>query len=316
MGEDLLALARDLIERGESFALATVVRCESPTSARPGCRAIVRADGTITGWIGGSCAQPVIQHEAAAALEDGEPRLVAIVGTSGRSPGRVAGLVEHRSTCYSGGTLEIYVEPFLPKPMLVIIGESPVTVTLEKLAAALDYRVVSIPSDEIPQRFRELSVPASSFIVIATHGIADEDAIVHALATPAQYVSLVASRKRADTVFDHVRGQGVPDEQLARVKAPAGLDIGAHALEEVAVSILAEIIQKRRGEHQADRAAAHHQVRPESAAEAIDPVCGMTVRIATARFRSDVLARPVYFCSEHCRTRFEQDPAKYAPVAP
>lgn len=315
MAEDLLALARDLIDRGEPFAMATVVRCESPTSAKPGCRAIVRADGAITGWIGGSCAQPVIQHEAAAALEDGEPRLVAIVGTSSRRTGRVAGLVEHRSTCYSGGTLEIYVEPFLPRPLLVIVGESPVTVTLAKIGGALDYRIVSVPSDEIAQRFLELSVSASSFIVIATHGIADEDAIVHALATPAQYVSLVASRTRADAVLDHVRGLGVPDEQLARVKAPAGLEIGAHALEEVAVSILAEIIQHRRAEHTADRIAVPHALHDE-AAEAIDPVCGMTVRIGTARFRSDVLARPVYFCCERCRATFEQDPAKYAPVAP
>ena len=164
MSEDLLALARDLSEREEPFALATVVRSESPTSARPGCRAIVHRDGTLTGWIGGSCAQPVVQQEALAALQDGHPRLVAIVGTSGTSPGRVHGLTEHRSTCYSGGTLEIYVEPFLPKPLLVLIGESPVTRALERMAEPLDVRVVTVASENVTARMAELAIAPSSFV--------------------------------------------------------------------------------------------------------------------------------------------------------
>ncbi len=316
VSHDILALAHDLTSRGEAFALATVVRAESPTSAKPGCRAIIRADGSLTGWIGGSCSQPVIVREALAALQDGQPRLVAIVGTSGRGAGPVPGLIEHRSTCYSGGTLEIYVEPFVSKPLLVLVGESPVTRTLEHIGEAIDFRVAVVQSDEVAGRFAELPITSSSFVVIATHGMADEQAIQSAVSSPAGYVSLVASRKRADAVFADVMNRGVSREQIARVKAPAGLEIGAVTLEEVAVSILAELVQVRR---QSGRVALDADMTESEATnarsaqrDAIDPVCGMTVNIATARFKSDVLGRPVYFCCERCRASFEQDPAKYA----
>ncbi len=315
MADNLLELARELTAHGEPFALATVVRAESPTSARPGNRALVRKDGSIVGWIGGSCAQPVVQQEASAAIQDGQPRLVAIVGDSAGRGRSLPGIVEHRSTCYSGGTLEIYVEPVLPAPLLVIVGESPVTVALQKIAAALDFRVVSIPSHEVATGFAANPIASSTFVVIATHGMADEDAVARALSTPAEYLSLVASPKRAAAVFDAVRARGVPDEQLARIKAPAGIEIGAETLEEVAVSIMAEIVQVRR------RPTVGQPAKPWASAPAsfvappadgLDPVCGMTVRISTARFRSDALGRPVYFCSEHCRATFERDPARYA----
>jgi xanthine dehydrogenase accessory factor len=320
MSRDLSILARELTERGEPFAVATVVRAESPTSARPGARALVRADGSIVGWIGGSCAQPVVQREAAAALDDGRPRLIAIVGTSGGRRARIPGLVEHTSTCYSGGTMEIYVEPVLPKPLLVIVGESPVADALEKMAAALDFRVVPVASDDVAGGFSKATIAASSYVVIATHGMADEEAVARALATPAGYVSLVASRKRADAVLDHVRQRGVSDEQLARIKAPAGLEIGAETLEEVAVSILAEIVSVRRAAYPRTLASSHPEALAPSdpgtpaPSSAIDPICGMTVQIAGARFRSDALGRPVYFCCEGCRSTFERDPARYASV--
>jgi xanthine dehydrogenase accessory factor len=145
--------------------------------------------------------------------------------------------------------------------------------------------------------------------------MADEEAVAHALSTPAGYVSLVASRKRADAVLDHVRQRGVRDEQLARVKAPAGLEIGAETLEEVAVSILAEIVSVRRTlepSHPRTLAPLDPGTLASSNPTAVDPVCGMTVQIAGARFRSDVLGRPAYFCCEGCRSTFERDPARYA----
>src|SRR5205823_9219851 len=120
--QDLLALAVELRNGEEPFALATVVRCERPTSAKPGAKALIRADGTLVGWIGGACAEPVVVREALAALRDGQPRLLALVGEGGAVSGRAEGLVSHPMTCHSGGTLEIYVEPFLPKPSLVLVG--------------------------------------------------------------------------------------------------------------------------------------------------------------------------------------------------
>src|SRR2546425_12031460 len=117
MGEDLLALAADLGRRGEPFALATVVRCERPTSAKPGAKALIREDGSVSGWVGGACAEPVVLREALNAICDGQPRLVALVGEGGQAPGRTEGVLEYPMTCHSGGTLEIYVEPYVPKPL-------------------------------------------------------------------------------------------------------------------------------------------------------------------------------------------------------
>ncbi len=122
MAEDLLGLAADLGRRGEAFVLATVVRCERPTSAKPGAKALVRADGTITGWVGGACAEPVVVREALRALRDGQPRFIGLVGEGKRAPDRTEGIFEYPMTCHSGGTLEIYVEPYLPKPLLLLIG--------------------------------------------------------------------------------------------------------------------------------------------------------------------------------------------------
>src|SRR5437879_214255 len=133
MGEDLLALAAELERRGEPFALATVVRCERPTSAKPGAKALVREDGTVSGWVGGACAEPVVVREALNALRDGQPRLIGLFGDGGRSPGRTEGMLEYPMTCHSGGTLEIYVEPYLPKPLLVLVGRGPVVETLSTL---------------------------------------------------------------------------------------------------------------------------------------------------------------------------------------
>ena len=122
MADELIALAAELQRAGEAFALATVVRCEAPTSAKPGAKALVREDGTVQGWVGGACAEPVVVREALQALRDGRPRLVGLYGEGGRAPGRTEGMLEYGMTCHSGGTLEIYVEPYLPKPMLVLVG--------------------------------------------------------------------------------------------------------------------------------------------------------------------------------------------------
>ena len=245
MPEDLLTLAAELRRRGEPFALATVVRCERPTSAKPGAKALIRPDGRVAGWVGGACAEPVVAREALAALRDGQPRLVVLVGDGGRDPARTEGVVHFPMTCHSGGTLEIYVEPFLPKALLVLVGHGPVIETLATLGETAGYAVSVLPADATAA-LRGLSLGPNSSVVVATHGDVDEQALTRVLATPAGYVSLVASRKRAGAIVETLRRRGVPAEQLARLKAPAGLDIGAVTPEEIAVSILAEIIQARR----------------------------------------------------------------------
>ena len=245
MAQDLFELAGDLRRRGEAFALATVVRCERPTSAKPGAKALIRPDGSVSGWVGGACAEPVVAREALAALRDGHPRLVVLVGDGGRDPARTEGIVHYPMTCHSGGTLEIYVEPFLPKPLLLLVGHGPVIETLATLAESAGYDVATRPGETVTAALRGLALGPDSSVVVATHGELDEDALTQVLATPAGYISLVASRKRAASVLATLHQRGVPPEHLGRLKAPAGLDIGAVTPEEIAVSILAEIIHAR-----------------------------------------------------------------------
>jgi xanthine dehydrogenase accessory factor len=311
MAEDLLALAAELRRRGEPFALATVVRCERPTSAKPGAKALVRADGTVSGWIGGACAEPVVVRAALNSLRDGQSRFIGLIGEGGAGPGRTEGILEYAMTCHSGGTLEIYVEPFLPKPLLVLVGHGPVVEALAALGRAADYSITVVPVTAAVNALDELALTARASVVVATHGDLDEEALSRALFTEAGYVSLVASRKRAAVITESLRRRDVPPERLARLKAPAGLDIGAVTPEEVAVSILAEIIQRQRAEKM--------PLGPMEGAptggdtdDAPDPVCGMLVTRAGARYRSDALGRTVYFCCLHCKETFDRDPQQYA----
>jgi len=271
---DVLIRAGELASAGEPFALATVVDVCRPASARRGDRAVVKADGSVYGWVGGSCSEPTVVREALAALADGESRVVSTEGS-----------------CASEGAVEILVEPQLPAPLLAIVGDSPAASTLADLAAAIDWRVT-----------RGLDEGADA-VVVATMGRGDEDVLAAALAGSAGYVGLVASRKRADAVAATLRSAGVSDDALARLKAPAGLDLGPIRQEEVAVAILAELVAWR---HARTPSAPPHE-------EAVDPVCGMTVSLATAE--SIVYEGATYaFCCEGCRARFEADPSTYAVV--
>lgn len=304
MGPDLLALAAELAQRGEPFAMATVVRCERPTSVKPGAKALVHRDGTISGWIGGACAEPTVVREALAALHDGQPRLISLVGDGARIPGRTEGLKQYPMTCHSGGTLEIYVEPFLPKATLVLIGHGPVLETLATLGRAVQFDIVSVDVGALDRS----GVPAltpSTFVVVATHGDSDEEALARVLASDAGWVSLVASRRRAAAVVERLKQRGLSAERLGALKAPAGLDIGAVTPEEIAVSILAELVQCRRSPKLTNAG-------PAVSSEAIDPICGMVVDVATARHRTTTATGTVYFCCASCKQQYDrrsgQDP--------
>jgi xanthine dehydrogenase accessory factor len=271
---DVLIRAGELASAGTPFALATVVNVRRPASARRGDRAVVTPDGAVYGWVGGSCSEPTVVREALAALGDGESRLISTEGS-----------------CASEGAVEILVEPQLPMPVLAIVGESPAADTLARLAAAIDWRVS-----------RDLDDSADA-VVVATMGRGDEEALERALAGPAGYVGLVASRRRAEAVAASLRSAGVQDEALARLKSPAGLDLGPIRQEEVAVAILAELVAWR-----------HSRTPSEPPpAEAVDPVCGMTVSLAGAE--TVVYEGMTYaFCCDSCRARFEAEPSRYLVV--
>jgi xanthine dehydrogenase accessory factor len=315
----VLELAAELSARGEPFVLATVVWARSPSSGKPGSTALIDANGSIHGWLGGACAEPTVIREARAALEAGAPKLM-FLGTPEELEGHHReGVVTVPIACQSEGALEVYVEPVLPSPHLVVIGRSPAVSTLSALGSALGWRTVVVDdggaADAYPGAGRvvtsldlaEAGADERSFVVVATQGHYDEDALRAALQTPAAYVGLVASRRRAEAVLGYLRDRGVADEALARVRAPAGLDLGKVSNEEIAVAILAELVQLRGAGELGGAVAATAPERHEE----VDPVCGMTVDVASARHVTTHEGRTWYFCSAGCLAAFEADPAAY-----
>jgi len=282
----------------QPYAVATVVRAEAPTSAKPGDKAVILPDGTLTGWIGGSCAHDIVVQNALEVLEEGKPRLLNLAS---ETPDSRPGIVGVPMQCYSGGALDIFIEPHLPSARLVIVGSEPVARALARIGKAMRFHVTvvdpaataaSIPDADVVMN--ELRLPAeSAYVVVATHGRNDEEALEQASRTRASYIALVASAKRAAVVLQILRDRGV---NVDGVHAPAGLDIGAKGAEEIALSILAEIVQERR--------AFRTPVIAPAREEAIDPVCGMTVDVAHARYTTDRDGQRYYFCCEHCRNTF------------
>lgn len=291
---DLLSRAAELREAGVPFVLATVTWRQGPSSGKGGSKAVIHPDGTVEGWIGGACARPTVVREALASLADGTPRLL-MLGLEETRPDVVAVPM----ACASEGAMEVYVEPVLPAPDVHIVGSSPLTATLADLARALGWRVVTM--DE-PQ-FGHLT--ESSMVVVATQGLYDEPAVESALATPARYVGLIASEKRAASVTAWLRERGVTDDALARLRSPAGLDLGPVAHEEIAVAVLAELVALRAAGGFTETVTVHE---PETA---IDPVCEMTVDIATARFVTEHEGQKYYFCAAGCQRAFEANPQAF-----
>lgn len=313
MRPDVLDAAQALRAREVPFALATVVRREAPVSARPGDKAVIREDGTLEGWVGGSCAHAAVVTTALRTLADGAPRLLVLDPSPGDE--RRPAVDVFPMACHSGGALEIYVEPFLPRPRLVLMGASPIAETLARLGAAAGYRVFVLDAVATRERFPEAETlfptfraetafgPGETFVLVSTMGHADEEALEAALARAPRYVGLVASRRRFAEVRRVLEARGVPADALDRVRSPAGLDLGARLPEEIAVSVLAEIVRTRRMEARprAD-AGPPASARPQFVA---DPVCGMPVDTEAPAAVSVREGVTYYFCCEGCRTRFE-----------
>jgi xanthine dehydrogenase accessory factor len=277
--------------------LATVVRCDPPTSAKPGDKAVITADGRLRGWIGGSCSEPLVRREALRALAEGTPRLVKIVPADAAKASRKRGELTMATTCPSGGALDIFIEPQLPKPLLLVFGESPASENLVKLAQLTGFRTQLVGQAGLGS----LSVPASdAWAVIATMGHYDEDALEAALAFPALRPALVASRRRSAAVLAALRARGVAEEALARVHAPAGRLRGA-SQEEIALLALAEVVAERRRQGPADRRAL---VELAAAVFATDPVCGMSVEIKPGALIAERNGGTHYFCGPGCREAF------------
>ena len=317
MRPELLKLAAIFAEREERFAIVTVVRREPPSSAHVGDVALVTESGEYHGWTGGGCTRSSVLLEAMRAIADGKPRLLSL--SPEPEGGDRPGVVFLPMTCESGGTVEIYVEPVLPAARLVIFGSSPAARVLSRIAHAMGYRVdvvdadaddSSFPDAKLHRSIEPESIPQGAHVLVATMGDRDIEAIEHAVSRSPAYVGVIASAKRYALLRDALLAKGVSRDALERVAAPAGLDIGARGPEEIAVSIMAQIVEQR-------NAAARGQSVPvrKPPAEAVDPVCGMSVAIVGAPYFQEILGVKYYFCCAGCRGTFLADPKRYLPKA-
>jgi xanthine dehydrogenase accessory factor len=315
MQGDILAEAQRLRSERRAFALATVVAAKAPTSGAPGERAIVLPSGELKGWIGGHCAQPAVVRQGLAAMSDGAPRLVVLRPDAEPDATPVGGIVEVPMMCASQGELQVFVEPFLPRIELVVVGASAVARSLVRLGGGVEFDVWACDPEADMEMFPEaqrlvLSLGAlkpqltpQSYVVVATINSYDEEAVRAALESEASYVGVVASVKRFDAIKATLREQGVSEESLARLHRPKGLPGPALRPPEIAFSILAELIEVRR-----QHVSSEMELVKAPRAEAIDPICGMTVDIATAEFTSECDGQTYYFCSKGCKQRFDTQP--------
>ena len=292
--------ARELAAEGTAFVIATVVRAKRPTSVKAGEVALVLGDGTIEGFVGGVCAQQSVRVYALKAIEMEEAVLLRIVpdGPMGEDPetGREVsveeGAVTAQNPCLSGGEIEIFLEPVVPSPRVLVVGDTPIAAAVLSLGAELGLEM--IPSAD----------PAAGdlALVVAAHGRDELHTLRRALEEGVPYIGLVASPKRGAGVIDELRADGVSEEHLALIDVPAGLDIGARTPAEIALSILATVVGVRRGDRTAPAPGPVQTVSPELA---IDPICGMTVAIVPGTPSVEVEGETFYFCCEGCASKFQ-----------
>ncbi len=276
--------------------VARVVLAERPTSAKPGDTAIVLPDGTIDGFVGGTCAESTVRAQALALLDSGESILLRISPTAEVAQ---AGKVCVHNPCLSGGTLEIFLEPVLPAPLLAVYGDAPIARALRTVAASVGWDVNEIdPAQPLADD--------TAAVVIASHGRDEEDILRTALGTDVRYIGLVASRKRGEAV---VGSLDMCSSHTSRVHTPAGLDLGARTPQEIALTIIAEIIATRPSPSARPIANADSQAVSTSA---IDPVCSMTVAMVESSLHLDHEGTRVWFCGSGCLRAFASSPASYA----
>jgi xanthine dehydrogenase accessory factor len=285
--EKLLEMARELNGRGEAYALVTVVRAVAPTSAYLGAQAIVLADGTLHGWIGGGCAKGVVISAAQSAIGNGEPKLVRISNDHIYPEEDV----EHYAmACASNGSIELFIQPYSVRSALCVMGSTPAADEARFLAERLQIRLTDTPAE-------------APVVLIATQGQGDEEALEAALRSPAQQVLMIASQRKAEKLRAVMRMRGVDESQLARLQAPAGPDAGAKTPGEIALVAIVGVLALLRGRSQA-----------VAEAKFVNPVCGMAVSIANPLHIEIYEGVSYYFCCDGCWTTFLREPAKYAAI--
>ncbi len=290
---DIARLAADLALQGQPYVLATVVRAEAPASVRPGAKAIVYADGRVEGWIGGSCSEPNVVRHARHALLTGETELLRIGPEDLLSPTGVTSLT---TTCPSGGTVDIFLEPVQPSPQLVVIGHTPVAHAVASIGEAIGHRVVLIDGRT---GLDVAGMEPGANVVVASMGHYDEDALVAALAFQPATLALIASRKRARAALDLLRERGISDELIATIDTRPGIELGEVTQEEIALAVVAGIVQRTRA------------VQADGPRTAIDPTSGSEILVDETTPSAEYEGTTYYFSCNGCKGRFLDDPAKF-----
>ena len=306
-GHALLDMARELNSRGEAYALVTVVRAIAPTSAYLGAQAIVLADGTLHGWIGGGCAKSVVVGAAQSAIESGEPKLVRISNERIYPEDDVE---NYTMSCASNGSIELFIQPYSVRSALCVLGNTPAADEARFLAERLRIRLTDTPGE-------------APVVLVATQGQGDEEALEAALRSQAKHVLMIASRRKMEKLRTVMRMRGIDESQLARVQAPAGPDAGAKTPGEIALVAIVGVLALLRGRSQSSESAAQDTSKPDArtspAAPAVEdkfvnPVCGMAVSTSNPLHIEKYEGVSYYFCCDGCRATFLQDPAKYAAI--
>ncbi len=320
MSDEYLDQYNKLYQEQVPFATATVVNRVVPSSGKPGDRAIITQDGSIKGWIGGGCTRGIVLKEALLAIQQGKPRLVSISPDSDKAVPK--GVISYNMTCQSGGSVSVYIEPVLPRPQIMILGKSHIGMALAKLAKATGYQVTAISKGADKHAFpsadkivdhdiieKSMMSPAT-YVVVCTQGENDAQALLQAIRSGAPYVAFVSSYRKANAIYNDLQKQGVTLDELQRVKTPAGLNINAKLPEEVAVSILAEVISLFRKENNPGDLKAESKLNMDE--YFINPVCNIPIQKSTAKHIIAYKDIKYYFCCDGCKISFEADQEKYA----
>ncbi len=321
MYNDLIDQISKYMGQGEKFAVAHVIWREAPSSGKPGDKAIILKDGTIIGWIGGGCVKGIAVKEAREAIRENRSRLVRIDPDEGNSED--SSHKTYRMTCHSGGTMELFIEPITPNPQLIIVGKSNIARALSKLAIATNLRVHVLSNDvhkgmfpgvnNIHDRvdFSKINIDKNTFIVVSTQGEDDEESIRKALETNCNYVGFISSLRKSVKIKEYLEQTELSANRINELKIPVGMDINAKLPEEIAISILAEIVQLFRDPNRKEDQESDTAINDDTY---INPVCRVAVSKKDAKHVLEYGAHTVYFCCDGCKVSFDTEPEKYIEI--
>jgi len=321
MYNDLIDQISKYMGQGEEFAVAHVIWREAPSSGKPGDKAIILKDGTIIGWIGGGCVKGIAVKEAREAIRENRSRLVRIDPDEGNSED--SSHKTYRMTCHSGGTMELFIEPITPNPQLIIVGKSNIARALSKLAIATNLRVHVLSNDvhkgmfpgvnNIHDRvdFSKINIDKNTFIVVSTQGEDDEESIRKALETNCNYVGFISSLRKSVKIKEYLEQTELSANRINELKIPVGMDINAKLPEEIAISILAEIVQLFRDPNRKEDQESDTAINDDTY---INPVCRVAVSKKDAKHVLEYGAHTVYFCCDGCKVSFDTEPEKYIEI--